>query len=103
VAAAIVVACIALFVLEWARAPRVEASESVTRRLPEARGQLYLGETFEGLALRTVTPFLYSDCEPGKPKRAPVPCAWVKVERGRVTGGDSKQVARARGRLVRVR
>ena len=99
----IVAVCIALFVLEWTRAPRVEASEAVTRRLPEARGELYLGKTFEGLPLRTVAPFLYSDCEPGKAKRTPVPCTWVKVDRGRVTGGNARQVARARGRLVRIR
>src|SRR4051794_28431565 len=74
VTGAVVVACLVLFTLEWSRAPRVDASESVKRRLPAARGELYLGETFEGLPLRTVDPFLYSDCEPGKKKTAPLPC-----------------------------
>ncbi len=77
----------------------MQASAAVTRRLPEARGELYLGKTFEGLALRTVRPFFYSDCEPGKRKTVPVRCTWVKVERGRVTGGDAKQVRRAKAAL----
>jgi hypothetical protein len=92
-----------LFALQWHGAPRVSASPEVTRQLPAARGELYLGETFEGLPLRTVRPFLYSDCEPGKPKRAPVPCDWVKVSSGRITGGDEDQVARARDELRPVR
>jgi hypothetical protein len=103
VTTAIVAACLALFALQWSRAPRVAASAHVTRQLPAARGELYLGETFEGLPLRTVHPFLYSDCEPGKPKQAPVPCEWVKVSSGRVTGGDADQVARAKRALRPVR
>ena len=99
VTAAIAAASIALFVLQWARAPRVEASPSATRQLPTARGELYLGETFEGLALRRVHPFLYSTCEPGKRKTMPVRCEWVRVEGGRVSGDDPKQVARARAKL----
>jgi hypothetical protein len=102
VTAGAVVVCVALFVLEWSQAPRVEASPHVVRALDSVRGELFLGETFEGLPLRTVSPFLYSDCIPGKPKVAPVPCAWVKVEAGRVTGGDPRQVDRARKRLRRV-
>jgi hypothetical protein len=67
------------------------------------RGELYLGQTFEGLALRTVQPFLYSDCEPGKRRTVPVRCTWVKVVDGRVTGADPKQVRRAKEALRRVR
>ena len=99
VTAAIVIACLSLFALEWSQAPRVDAGTRVERALPRAHGQLYLGKTFEGLPLRTVDPFLYSDCEPGKRKVAPMPCAWVKVQRGVVTGGDPQQVARARDHL----
>ena len=64
-----------------------------------ARGELYLGETFEGLPLRTIHPFLYSDCVPGRKKVAPVPCLWVRVDQGHVAGGDPEQVERARKRL----
>ena len=99
VTAAVVAASISLFVLQWSQAPRVEASPAVTRQLPAARGELYLGETFEGLALRRVRPFLYSDCEPGKRKTSPMPCTWVKVADGRVTGADAEQVDRARAAL----
>jgi hypothetical protein len=99
VAAFVTAAAVFLFFLQWSQAPRVTASAAVTSQLPSARGELYLGETFEGLPLRTVTPFLYSDCEPGKRKVTPVPCKWVKVEGGRVTGSDPKKVERARGKL----
>ncbi len=92
---AVVAACLALFALQWSKAPRVEASPSVTRQLPAARGELFLGETFEGLPLRTVHPFLYSTCEPGKPKKMPVRCQWVKVVSGRVSGSDRDQISRA--------
>jgi hypothetical protein len=103
VTALIVAASVGIFFLQWSQAPRVETSPAVLRRLPSARGELYLGKTFEGLPLRTVDPFLYSDCEPGKKKRTPVPCEWVRVDDGRVTGGDPKQVARARHHLRPVR
>jgi hypothetical protein len=103
VTALVVAACIGLFTLQWHQAPRVETSPAVLRQLPSARGELYLGKNFEGLPLRTVDPFLYSDCEPGKKKQTPVPCDWVKVTDGRVTGADPKQVARARAELRRVR
>jgi len=99
VTAAIAAAAVALFVLQWAQAPRVQASPAATRQLPTVRGELYLGETFEGLALRRVHPFLYSTCEPGKRKTMPVRCEWVRVDVGRVSGGDPKQVARARASL----
>ena len=102
VTAAIVVATLAVFALQWAHAPRVQASPAATRRLPQARGELYLGKTFEGLPLRKVRPFVYSDCEPGKRKTAPVRCNWVKVEDGRVTGDDPKQVRRAQAALRQV-
>jgi hypothetical protein len=102
VTALVVVACAGLFTLQWHQAPRVETSPAVIRELRSARGELYLGRTFEGLPLRTVDPFLYSDCEPGKKKTAPIPCEWVKVEDGHVTGSDPKQVARARKHLVTV-
>jgi hypothetical protein len=99
VVAAIVVVCLGLFTLEWTNAPRVQASPSVTRQLPALRGELFLGRTFEGLPLRRVRPFLYSDCAPGKRRTIPVRCRWVKVEHGRVTGRDPKQVARATRKL----
>jgi hypothetical protein len=99
VTAFVALAAVFLFVLQWSQAPRVTASKSVTSLLPSVRGQLYLGETFEGLPLRTVAPFLYSDCEPGKAKHSPLPCQWVRVEQGRVAGHDPKQVARAKRKL----
>ena len=97
VTAGVVVAAIALFAWEWAAAPRVRASESVVRQLPSVRGQLYLGRTFEGLPLRSVDPFLYSDCQPSRPHVRP--CQSLRVTRGRVTGTDAAQVKRARKRL----
>jgi hypothetical protein len=100
VTAAIVVAVLALFTWEWAAAPRVEVDDEVKSALRGERGQLYLGDTFEGLPLRTVEPFVYSDCKPGKPH--PVPCRRVVVRDGRVSGSDPEQVARARRELRRV-
>ena len=100
VSAGVVVAVAALCTWEWAAAPRVHASEAVTARLPAVRGELYLGGRFEGLPLRTVHPFLYSDCIPGKPHV--VACHWLEVRAGRVTGSDVRQVGRARSRLRRV-
>jgi len=102
VTVAIAAAALALFFVQWSLAPRVAATPSATRQLPTVRGELYLGETFEGLALRRVHPFLYSTCEPGKRKTMPVRCQWVRVDGGRVSGGDPKQVARARASLRRV-
>jgi len=99
VTAAVAAGALSLFVLQWSQAPRVEASPAVTRQLPAARGELYLGETFEGLPLRRVRPFLYSDCEPGKRKTSPTPCKWVKVAGGHVTGAAAEQVDRARDAL----
>jgi hypothetical protein len=100
VAAGVVVAVVALFSWEWAAAPRVHASAAVTAQLASARGELYLGGRFEGLPLRTVDPFLYSDCIPGRAHV--VPCRWVRVAHGAVTGSDPRQVVRARGSLHRV-
>jgi len=95
--AAIVAVCLGLFASEWARAPRVHADSAVLQQLAHVRGELYLGTRFEGLPLRTVQPFLYSDCAPGKAHV--VACTWVKVDHGLVTGSDPKQVARAEGKL----
>jgi hypothetical protein len=78
----------------------VHASPAVLEQLPGVRGRLYLGAAFEGLPLRTVRPFLYSDCLPGKPHV--LPCTWVRVDRGRVTGANRAQVARAVKKLRRV-
>jgi len=103
VTALVVAACIGLFYLQWSRAPRVETSPAVLRQLSAVRGELYLGDTFEGLPLRTVDPFLYSDCDPGRKKQTPLACKWLKVTDGRVTGADPKQVARARSSLRPVR
>ena len=96
----VVLGVFSLFTWEWSAAPRVEASPAVERQLPGVRGHLYLGPVFEGLPLRMVRPFLYSDCIPGRPHV--IPCAWLKVDRGVVTGSDAKQVERARSRLRRV-
>ena len=100
VSAGVVVAVAALCTWEWAAAPRVHASEAVTARLPAVRGELYLGGRFEGLPLRTVHPFLYSDCIPGRAHV--VPCRWVRVARGAVTASDPRQAVRARAKLRRV-
>jgi hypothetical protein len=97
VAAAVVLAAVALFTWEWTAAPRVHASKSVERELAGVHGQLYLGTTFEGLPLRRVHPFLYSDCAAGKPHMRP--CQSLRVSAGRVTGTDAGQVRRARKRL----
>ena len=91
---------LAIFAWEWAAAPRVHTSPAVERELARARGELYLGGSFEGLPLRTVKPFLYSDCIPGRPHV--VPCHWVRVAGGEVTGTDPRQVRRARSELRRV-
>jgi hypothetical protein len=100
VTVAVVAAALALFTWEWAAAPRVRTSDAVERELSSVRGRLYLGKTFEGLPLRRVDPFLYSDCLPGKPHARP--CRSVLVSRGRVTGTDPAQVSRARKHLRRV-
>jgi hypothetical protein len=100
VTAVIVAASLALFTWQWAAAPRVEIEPEVAAQLRQARPDaLFLGETFEGLPLRTVEPFLYSDCKPSVPKRSPMPCHWVRVADGRVTGSNAAQVRRARGKL----
>lgn len=97
VTAAIVVAAAGLFAWEWAAAPRVHADARVQKELSAVRGERYLGTRFEGLPLREVRPFLYSDCLPGKPHV--VACRWVRVDHGRVSGSDPAQVIRARGKL----
>jgi len=97
VTAGVVVAVAALFAWEWAAAPRVEATKQVLAQLGSVRGALYLGPRFEGLPLRTVRPFLYSDCVPGKPHV--IACQWLRVDHGVVTGSDPAQVIRARAKL----
>jgi hypothetical protein len=97
VTAAVIAVAIALFTWEWAAAPRVQVSESVERQLGSVHGQLYLGKTFEGLPLRGVHPFLYSDCLPGRPHLRP--CRSLRVADGHVSGTDRAQVRRARKRL----
>jgi hypothetical protein len=100
VTAGIVAASLALFTWQWAAAPRVEIEPEVAAQLRHVRPDaLFLGKTFEGLPLRTVEPFLYSDCKPGVPKTSPMPCHWVRVDAGRVTGSNPAQVKRARTKL----
>ena len=100
VTALVVIGSLYLFYLQWYAAPRVEIDPAVVAQLRHARPEAqYLGEIFEGLALRTVDPFLYSDCKPGVRKTSPTPCTWVRVDRGAVTGSDSRQVKRARKAL----
>jgi hypothetical protein len=93
----VVVAAGAIFTWEWAAAPRVHADARVRSELAGVRGEQYLGGRFEGLPLRTVRPFLYSDCLPGRPHV--VACHWLRVANGRVSGSDPAQVTRARARL----
>jgi hypothetical protein len=97
VIAGVIVAVVALFTWEWTAAPRVKANPALAHDLAQVKGQQYLGLRFEGLPLRTVRPFLYSDCIPGKPHV--VACQWVKVEDGRVTGSSPAQVRRATTKL----
>ncbi len=69
VTALVVIGSLYLFYLQWYAAPRVEIDPAVAAQLRHARPEAqYLGEIFEGLALRTVDPFLYSDCKPGREK-----------------------------------
>jgi hypothetical protein len=96
---AVAAACIGLFSLQWWRAPRVAADPGAVHDLPAVRGKLYLGTTFEGLPLRRVAPFVYSDCDPGARKRTPMKCSWLRVSAGVVTGDDPHQVTRARRAL----
>jgi hypothetical protein len=96
----VVAGSLVVFLIEWHGAPRVKIDPAVVAELRSVpAGELYLGEKFEGLPLRTVTPFLYSDCKPGIPKRSPSPCHVVKVDRGEVTGSNAAQVSRARKQL----
>jgi hypothetical protein len=94
---AVVVAAGAIFTWEWTAAPRVHADPQVRSELAGVRGEQYLGGRFEGLPLRTVRPFLYSDCLPGKPHV--VACHWLRVDHGRVSGSDPAQVSRAEVKL----
>ena len=94
---AVVVAACAIFTWEWTAAPRVHADAQVRSELAGVHGRQYLGPRFEGLPLRTVKPFLYSDCLPGKPHV--VACHWLRVSDGQVSGSDPAQVTRARAKL----
>jgi hypothetical protein len=98
VTAAVVVAMLLVFTWEWTAAPRVKIDPAVAAQLDGAPGDsLYLGRTFEGLPLRTIAPFVYSDCLHPTPELKR--CHWLRVENGRVTGSDSKQVRRAQTKL----
>jgi hypothetical protein len=99
----VVAAAMVVFFLEWHGAPRVEIEPAVAAQLRSVPpGELYLGEKFEGLPLRSVRPFVYSDCKPGVPKRSPSPCHVVTVDRGAVSGSSVSQVSRARRQLYPV-
>jgi hypothetical protein len=100
VTAAVAAACLGLFYWEWAAAPRVHADDQVERSLSAVRGELFLGTTFEGLPLRAVRPFLYSDCVPHRPHYAP--CTWVMVRDGKVTASSRRLASHARSKLRRV-
>jgi len=94
VTAVIVGAVLFLFYLQWHEAPRIEIEPTVASELQRVPPKtLYLGPTFEGLPLRTVNPFLYSDCAPDKPKL--VVCRWVRVDHGRVTASNPDRAKRA--------
>ena len=94
VTAVIVGVVLFLFYLQWHEAPRIEIAPSVASELQRVPPKtLYLGPTFEGLPLRTVNPFLYSDCAPDKPKL--VVCRWVRVDEGRVTASNPDRARRA--------
>jgi hypothetical protein len=97
VTALVVLAVAGLFTWEWTAAPRVHADVRVRQELRSVRGEAFLGTRFEGLPLRAVRPFLYSDCLPGKPHV--VPCRWLRVAHGRVTGSNPAQASRARSKL----
>jgi len=100
---ATVLAVVGIFAWQWAQAPRVRANATVSRQLAELPPhELYLGTAFEGLALVSVRPFVYTNC-PTKHPRAPEACEWVRVAHGRVTGSDAKLVHRARKNLRPVR
>jgi hypothetical protein len=103
VTAGIVAVSGAVFAWQWAAAPRVHADPHVERQLASVPPhELYLGTSFEGLALRRVQPFLYSNCRSGR-ARASLRCDWVRVDGARVSGSDQQQVRRARDKLRPVR
>jgi hypothetical protein len=98
VTAVVVVAMLLVFTWEWTAAPRVKIDPAVAAKLDDVPpGALYLGETFEGLPLRTIRPFVYSDCFHPTPELKR--CHWLRVAEGRVTGSDEKQVRRAQKKL----
>jgi hypothetical protein len=94
----VVVGVLVVFAVQWAAAPRVKIDPVVAAQLDHVpQNALYLGETFEGLPLRSVEPFVYSDCLHPSPKLKR--CHWLRVDGDRVTGSDGKQVERARKEL----
>jgi hypothetical protein len=95
--AVVVATCLGLFVWEWEAAPRVHATDRVVRGLSGVRGRLYLGTTFHGLPLRSVRPFVYSDCVPHRPHL--VPCTWIVVRDGRVRASSPALAGAARRAL----
>jgi hypothetical protein len=97
VTAGVIVAAVGLFAWEWTAAPRVHTDPSLQRALAQVRGVQYLGTRFEGLPLRSVRPFVYSDCPPGGGRA--LSCKWLRVRAGHVTGSDPQQVRRARAAL----
>ena len=87
--------------LRASAAPRVRIDPAVAAKLADAPpNALYLGRTFEGLPLRSLDPFVYSDCLRPRPELKQ--CQWLRVDHGRVTGSDPKQVRRALKKLRQV-
>jgi hypothetical protein len=98
VTAATVAFLLFMFAWEWINAPRVDITPAVAAQLEKAPPRArYLGKTFEGLALRRVDPFYYSNCRLVRPEKDH--CHWLRVSNGRVTGSDPDQVARAEKKL----
>jgi len=95
-AATAIVVLLALW--QWTNQQRIGIEPAVAAQLEQVPPHaLYLGRTFEGLPLRSVEPFYYSNCRPGRPHTTP--CYWLRVVDGKVTGSDAKQVARAKQEL----
>ena len=87
-----------VFTWEWTAAPRVKIDPAVAARLDGVPGEsLYLGETFEGLPLRMIDPFVYSDCLHPTPELKR--CHWLRIGGERITGSDAKQIRRAEKKL----
>ena len=103
VTAGVVAVVLSLFAWQWAAAPRVHADPHVERKLATVPAhELYLGTSFEGLALRKVQPFVYSNCRTVRVLHS-LRCDWVRVDGADVSGSDAEQVERAREVLRPVR